>query len=49
MSDLITRRKAYETLAYYAERAEYALTIGDMTAHITWARKYHELRWALED
>lgn len=41
------RRSAYEALAYYAARAEHALEKGDMVAHSTWARKYHELRSAL--
>ncbi len=48
MANLKIRRSAYEALAYYAERAEHALKTGDMIAHITWARKYHELLATLE-
>lgn len=48
MTDLQTRRRAYEALTYYATRAQHALDTGDMVAHESWARRYHNLRAALE-
>ena len=48
MTDLQTRRSAYDALAYYAARAEHALDTGDMVAHESWARRYHHLRATLE-
>lgn len=48
MTDLQNRRRAYEALAYYATRAQHALDTGDMVAHESWARRYHNLRATLE-
>lgn len=48
MTDLQNRRRAYEVLAYYMTRAQHALDTGDMVAHESWARRYHDLRAVLE-
>jgi len=48
MSKLEVRATLYESLNYYAARAEKALADGNIEAHVKWALKYHDMKKLIE-
>lgn len=47
-TQLQARRSCYAQLAYFAARAEDAISRQNMDAHMVWATKYHDLKNLLE-